>query len=286
MTSTTPPTGLTPAQASAKGQLASDLDALGLGALADWAWQQYLTGIPETQIFLEMRTQPAYKARFPGMAELQASGHAITEAQYLDYENQAIGLMKSYGVDPKVWGTTQMLGTYIGGQVSLSELSQRLQDASQAVYSTPQATRDYLAKEYGVSHGDLTSYFLDPSVTAPLLQERFAAAQVGGAAATAGFGDLARTSAEQLAQQGVTLPQATSGFDILARNNLAVQGNLAGLENQNTVDQQTAVTGQFSGGAAGQQLSNAEQAQKAAFGGGSVATSQQGATGAGLNVTF
>jgi hypothetical protein len=286
---TTPPTGLTAAQQSAKGQLASDLNAVGLGSLADWAWNQYLTGSPETQIFLDMRNQQAYKDRFPGMAELQSQGQAISEAQYINYEQSAIGLMHSYGIDTATFGTRQQLGQYIGGQTSLAELGQRMQLASQAVTTTPQSTRDFLASQYGVSHGDLTGYFLDTKLSEPLLQQRFNAAQVGGAGMDTGvFGGngINRTQAETLAQQGVTYSGALAGFGTLAHNALATQGNLAGLENQNTVGADTALAATFShNGAAANALQNAEDAQRNQFGGGGVGVSNSGATGLGISTT-
>src|SRR6185312_14012146 len=99
--------------------------------------------------------------------------------------------------------------------VSASELQQRFQDAGRIVNQLPTEDVNYLSSELGVSKGDLAAYWIDPSKALPLIEQKLAAAQVGGAAARAGI-DLGFGQANQLAALGVSGSQAQAGFGNLA----------------------------------------------------------------------
>ncbi len=70
---------------SAKAVLEQALGMYGLSSLAEWAWSRYLETGSTDLVFLELRQQSAYKARFPAMAALAARGQAISEASYVEY---------------------------------------------------------------------------------------------------------------------------------------------------------------------------------------------------------
>jgi hypothetical protein len=205
----TPP--LTPKQQSAKQNLTDWLNTLGLGALGTQVWNEYLQGTPTAKIMADVRASDAYAQRFPGMKELAAGGHAITEADYIAKESADISLMRAYGLPDQMINNRQELGKLIGGQVSTAELQTRLDAYKQVVLTLPHEVRDYLGGQ-GVSSGDLIGFWLNPDEALPMLQNKVAAAEVGGAAAFTGYGKLDPKMAAQLAGQGVDWQHALAGF--------------------------------------------------------------------------
>ena len=59
-----------------------------------------INGIVDTQELLdEVRSSPAYQARFGGLTQRQTKGLApMSEAEYIEYETTIFGLLNSYGV--------------------------------------------------------------------------------------------------------------------------------------------------------------------------------------------
>jgi len=215
------------------------------------------------------------------MAKLIASGQAISEADYIAKESADISLLHAYGVD-NVAGNRQFLGSLISNQVSTTELQQRLDLRQRIVNQLPHEVRDYLSSNYGVHTGDLIGFWANPDQALPELQQKVQAAEVGGAAAFSGYGNIDAKQAARLAGIGVDFNGALSGFERA--------GELKGLT-QN-------LPGQVASGVSGDDLVNAllagdsdaslrvqqEQARrKAGFSDSeSVATTSQGAVGLGV----
>ena len=203
---------LTPKQQSAKQMFTDWLDSLGLGSLGKMVWHEYLQGTPTAKIMADVRASDAYAQRFPGMKELAKGGHAITEADYIAKESADMSLMRAYGLPEQMVNNRQELGKLIGGQVSTTELQSRLDAYKTVVLQLPHEVRDYLSSQ-GVNSGDLIGFWLNPDQSLPLLQNKVAAAEIGGAAAISGFGALDPTQAAHLAGLGVDFNQAMSGFN-------------------------------------------------------------------------
>lgn len=202
--------------ASAKAIIQGFLENYGLGGLAEWAWSQYANGAPIEQIMLDLRKRPEYKARFPAMEALAKKGMAISESQYVDYERQATGVMRAAGLPEGFYDQHGDFTKFLTSEVSISELNDRVQLAAQAAFTAPAEVRSELNRLYGIGAGDLTAYWIDPDKALPLLQQKFVAAQIGGASQRTGFGNLAVSEAERLASLGIDNP--TQGFDTLVSN--------------------------------------------------------------------
>ena len=270
---------LTSAQQSAKATLTNMLDQWGLASLAGQMWQEYLKGTPIDQIMSDIRNSDAYKQRFPGMADLVKSGHAITEADYIAKESTDMSLLHAYGLD-SLGTNRQFLGNLIGNMVSTTELQTRLDTYQQVVQQLPHEVKDYLQSNYGVHAGDLLHFWLNPDEALPELQRKAQAAEVGGAAAVSGFGFIDPKVAARLAGIGVNFTQALSGFENA--------GELKGLTQQlpgdvaaGGVSQDDLINGLLAGDSgAALRVQRAQAARKAQFGDSeAVATTNAGAVG-------
>jgi hypothetical protein len=224
-------------------------------------------------------TTSAFKAAYPVYDQLMKEGRGITVADYRNYVQTANSLAQQEGF-PQGFVTQDDISKSLLAGVSTSELQQRFQDAGRIVNQLPTEDVNYLSSELGVSKGDLAAYWIDPSKALPLIEQKLAAAQVGGAAARAGI-DLGFGQANQLAALGVSGSQAKAGFGNLA-NAQQLFTPLPG-QNGNTMSQDQQVGAVFgTDNNAAQQLQQTAAQRKATFtAGGSYTSSNQGFVGAG-----
>lgn len=216
-----PDPGLTGEQRSAKAQIESTLAYYGLSSLAAWAWKEFLNNIPEEQIFMDIRQTPEYKARFPAMEALAKGGHAMSETQYINYEQSAMSIMQAAGLPKGFYDQPEDFTQFLTNNIALPELQSRIDVAKVAVYNSDPATlaalRDYYGIQGGGNHiGDATAYFLDPTRALPAIQQQMVAAQEAGAATRSGYQGLLQTDAENLARLGIDPTAAQKGFGTLA----------------------------------------------------------------------
>ena len=208
---------------SAKATIMATLGAYGLGSLGDWAWRQHQEGVPIEQIYLNMRDTPEYKQRFPAMSTLAQRGQAMSEADYINYENGAKNLFKAAGLPQGFYDSPDDFDQFLMNDIALPELESRVDMARTAVYNSDVGTLQALESFYNVGGrpqslvGDLTAFFLDETRAMPLIQQQFIAARTSGSAARAGYGPLTRTEAERLAMLGVDPEKSVEGFSTLDR---------------------------------------------------------------------
>lgn len=210
--------GPTLATRDAAEQLRDVLMFYGLPeALAEWAWSRIISGDSDIDVLQQLRERPEYLARFPAMADRRAAGlPAISEAEYLAYERQRIQLMRAAGLPEGFYDDPEDFRRDIANDVSIAELSQRVQLAQDALYNEPPEVLDFY-RAYGLDDGDLTAALMDPDRALPVLQRKVGAAQRAGAAVRTGFGTLTEDEAGRLVDLGVTNEQAQTGFSDLAR---------------------------------------------------------------------
>lgn len=191
-------------------------------------------GYDPESISVLIRTTPEYQQRFPAMAALSAKGRAISEADYINFEQQASGLERRYGLpEGMLMGNVTELLT---NEVSATELNDRVVLASAASIQAPQEVKDMFKNYYGIDSGGMTAYFLDPDKATPLLEKQFASSLIGNEAARQGIG-IDVYSAENLQSLGVTKDEARTGFATVA----GAQGLTAG--RGDTVTQQQLISG-------------------------------------------
>jgi hypothetical protein len=172
----------------------ANLQLAGLGDLVSTIDEYIKQDLTAAQIKINLVGTQAYKNRFPGMATLSAAGKAINEATYISIERGMVGVLKAYGLDDKVFGTTDKLGGIIGNQVSVTEFENRVQMAADKV----KKNTDVLAalnEYYGVLPEDAVGYLLDPKLGMDIVKKRVRASEIGAAAEMYKF-DLSMGEAE------------------------------------------------------------------------------------------
>ena len=249
-------------QMNATETLRGILDSYGLMSLYNRVVEFVKQGYEPESIMVLIRTTPEYKQRFPAMEGLAQKGRALSEAEYIQYEQTAAQLETRYGL-PKgmITGNVTDLLT---NDISATELNDRVVLASAAALQAPKELRDTFREYYGIDEGGLTGYFLDPKIATPLLERQAASALIGGEAKMQGV-NVGVQTAEQLQSLGVSQEQARTGFADVA--------NASGLSSGagETVSQGELIQGSLAG--------NAEAARKRERVAGSRAAAFQGSSG-------
>ena len=215
-----------------------------LSSLYNTVVNYVIQGYDAESISVLIRTTPEYKTRFPAMEALSQKGRAISEASYIDYEQQAAALEQRYGL-PSGMLMNNVTGL-LTNDVSATELNDRVIMASAASIQAPTELKDTFRNYYGIDAGGLTAYFLDPNVATPLLEKQYASTLIGSEAVRQGLA-VDVNSAENLQSLGITQDQARQGFTTVAGASGLTKG--AG----DVTSQQELISGTLAGNAAAQQ---------------------------------
>jgi hypothetical protein len=276
------PARMTSTQMSAWAYLQSILAQYGftghdLTALVAWAKGQIVAGNSTDMIQLNLEQTPQFEKRFPAIRTLAAQGVAITPAEYISVEQQYSQILHQAGLPPRYASYDSL----IANQVSPNELSTRVQQGYEAVANADPTVVKAFQDYYNVGPSGLVAYFLDPNKATPLLQQRAVAAQIGGASAMSGFGEVAQAEALRLAQMNVTFAQAQQGFQKLAGEK-QLYTNLPG-QQAPVIGQEDLLNAQFGSNAQAQQQLQRQAAYETGTTqtGAQIAQTQQGATGLG-----
>jgi len=211
---------------SARSIIVATLNAYGLHDLADWAWEQFLGGAVIDQILLEMVHQPAYIKRFPAMGYLAKEGRAISESEYIDYEQ---ALSQVFADLPKgMYDSPEDIAAFLMADVSVAEVQDRLKTANAALYNAPDEVQAQLNVLYeaGVGEGQVLAYFLDPDKANVILKQEFAAATASGQGVISGYGALNKGQAQLVGDAGLTQTALNKGFTQLTNQSELTQGRL------------------------------------------------------------
>ena len=218
----------------------ANLKLAGLDTLADTIDSYIKDDLSAAQIKINLVGTKAYKDRFPGMESLSKAGRAVNEATYISMEKGMTSILKAYGLDDKVFGTTEKLGTVIANQVSVAEYEQRVSMASDKV----KKNTDVLAalnEYYGVTVEGAISYLLDPKLGMDIVKKQIRASEIGAAAEMYKF-DLDKAAAESYINVSGTadlnsLKESFGKARILAET----QTRLASIEGDKTYNELQAV---------------------------------------------
>ena len=202
----------------ARSTMAAVLNTYGLGDLADFVYTEIIAketvniNNPDAVIFA-IREQPAYQKRFAGnAARLKKGLSELDPASYIGLENQFRQTLQSNGLPANFYDQTDDFQALIEGDVSPSELNERVQQGYRAVADADPGVKDQMRNLYGVTEGQLAAYFLDPQRTAPLLTRQAQAASIAARGLEQGGIQLSGQFAEDLARRGITEQQARAGF--------------------------------------------------------------------------
>lgn len=188
----------------------------GLGTLGQAVQSWLVEGLSEAEIVQRMRETQEYKTRFPAIAARKAAGMSpISEGEYVAYEKSARQMMRAAGLPEGFYDSQDDFTKFLGNDLSLAELGDRVTLAANAAFKMPKEARDKLT-EWGLGPGDITAFWLDPDKAQPLLERKYNASLLAGASTRAGYASLNEQTANQLDQWGTTEDQAEQGFGALA----------------------------------------------------------------------
>ena len=219
---------------SAYALLESEFTKYGLGELAKTVKELILSGASSAEMTIKLRNTPEYQIRFAGNTQrLKEGKNVYNEATYLALENSMQQTFTAYGVSNLLGDSREKqqakLATFIGGDISPTEVKNRIQLAVEEVSNRPDILSSFQTYYPQVTSTDLVSYFLDPKETTTRLTTKIKASRIGAAAMRQGFVSNVLNS-EELAALGVTEEQAVLGYKNVAAV-LPEAQKLASIEN-------------------------------------------------------
>ncbi len=228
-------------QAAEKSRSAFDLITLelknnGLESLVGPLTKLFQEGIDDADTLrLRLNETPEYKTRFSANATRIANGlRALSPAEYTRLEDQYQEVMRNYGL-PETYYTKDATGKQAGfdqllaGDVSATELEDRVSTAQNRVMNASKEIKDALKTYYGdvVKDGDILAYALDPKKALEDIKRKVTAAEIGGSALMAGLNQVTpettaaqkeamRLRSEEIAKAGITKETAQQQYGTIA----------------------------------------------------------------------
>lgn len=182
----------------------------GLESLAPAVLGYIKQGYSGDTISVLLPETDAYKKRFAANdARRKAGLPALSPQEYLAVEDSYRQIMSAAGLPRGFYDEPKDFQKWIEGDVSPTEVQQRVQVASDMVNSLDKAARDQFSQWY--SAGDMVAYALDRERATTVLDRQWRAAQVGGAAQEQGL-SVDQGLAERIADTGVNASQARAGL--------------------------------------------------------------------------
>lgn len=195
----------------------------GLESLAPKIYDYVKNGYSGDTISILLQDTPEYKARFAGNEARKAAGlPVLPPGQYLATEASYRQIMQAAGLPVGFYDQPSDFTTWIGKNVSPTEIQSRVDLATQATVLSNPSYRQAL-NQMGIKDGELTAYFLDPTKALPHLQKAAATAAIGAEALNQGL-TFNQDYAGQLANQGITAQQAQQGYSNVAQTLNQFQG--------------------------------------------------------------
>jgi hypothetical protein len=281
------------AQRDAQAYIKDALAQYGLGDMAGWAWGEIAAGKSTAQVLQELRQTPQFKTRFPAIADREqynlanpgANMPPLSPGDYVSYENAYRQLLRNAGLPQGFMDDPGTVSKLLANDVSVAELTARVDQARAATFDLNPEALSRIQQIYGVGPGSgaLTAFMLNPDHAEPLLKRDLLAAQIGGQADRTGYLGLNNTTAQVLAQNGVSEGQAQQGFNSL-QHQQPLFNALPGTQ-EAEIGQGTQIAAMFDQNAEAQRLIDARKnlrlSQFADQGAGGFANTAQGMTGLG-----
>jgi hypothetical protein len=178
-------------------------------------------GVSASEFAIRLRETDGYKKRFAANAQRINRGlRALSEAEYIELEDQYQSVMRNYGLPTSYYargdmGVQQGFEKFISGDVSAAELEDRIQTAqNRVINAAPEVSRALREFYPDITNGDILAYALDPDQALTNIKRKVTAAEIGAGAMQAGLGTSA-ARAEELQRFGVTGEQARQGYQTI-----------------------------------------------------------------------
>jgi hypothetical protein len=196
--------------------LSQVFNSYGLGTLAPKIKEYVQQGFTPDTVTLKLQDTPEYQQRFAGNTARKKAGlPVLSPAEYLATETAYKQAMRTAGLPAGFYDNPEDFSTFIGVDVSPSELKERVDIAAQTIEGADPFFKQQLKQYYNVNDGDMVAYALDPNRALSLIQRQSQAVQFGAEAARQGI-TAPKSMAEQYAGLGVSQQQARQGFEQVA----------------------------------------------------------------------
>lgn len=249
----------------AEVELKTLLAAYGLEELSGALYTTILTGLVDKNnpdaLMYSLRNEEAYKKRFaanPG--RVKAGLSELSPSTYIKMEDYYRRTMQANGLPAGFYDNNEDFKALIEGDVSVDEFQSRIEDGYNAVMNSAPETKNQLQQLYGVSEGDMVAYFIDPTLTTPLLKGKgrwwrtqAEAAKIAAAGKELGGVQLTTPLAEELQSRNFSDAAVTGAFTQV--------GNLGEL-NKNLYGEDTLNQGEQVGAAFGYDLTAQQKLEK------------------------
>ena len=195
----------------------------GLESLASKVYDYVKNGYSSDTVSILLQDTKEYKERFAGNEARKKTGLPVLSAgEYLATEASYRQIMQSAGLPAGFYDSPTDFSSWIGQNVSPTEIQSRVDLATQAtILANPNYKKALNAM--GIADGELTAYFLDQKKSLPFIQKAAATAQIGAAALGQDL-TFDQTYAETLATSGITADQANQGYAQIAGEASTMQG--------------------------------------------------------------
>ena len=197
------------------------LATYGLESLYQFVWDLY--GRNEVDVndgdslVYALSEQKAYKDRFIANQKRESLGFKpLSPATYIAMEKAYKDTLAANGLPQGFYDHRDDFAGFIGGDVSVAELNNRLKDAYRVVQDASPAVKAKMAEMYNITDGDLLAYVIDPErardLMAPDYKRQAQAALIAESAQRLSGINISKDSAEEFVRQGVTQTEAETGF--------------------------------------------------------------------------
>jgi len=245
--------------------LVSLFDSYGLGSLAPRILELVQAGYSADTVAIQLQQTEEYQRRFvANKARLAAGLPVLSPAEYISTERAYRQVMVDSGLPTGFYDSQSDFQSFLERDISPTEIQARVTVVQDALNNADNATMNYFKQFY--STGDIVAYALDPDRTSAVLEKRYRASQVAGAASGQGL-RIDQATAESLASQGVTQETARSGFGFVSTELPTVE-KMSSIYGGEDVTMQDLVSEVFSGNATAAEKRNKLASQeRAAFSG-------------------
>jgi hypothetical protein len=230
---------------SAYALLYQEFAQYGLGGLVQPLQSYIQDGLSPAEFTLRLRETEPYKKRFAANAQRVAKGlGALSEAEYIDLEDQYQNIMRNYGLPASYYekgdlGVQPGFEKFLANDVSATELEDRISTAqNRVINANPEVTAALKQFYPDITNGDILAYTLDPKNAIENIKRKVTSAEIGGAAMQAGL-QTGMARAEELRAAGIDKAEAQQGFGTIA-GGLQRGSQLASIYGENPYTQTTA----------------------------------------------
>lgn len=161
---------------------------------------------------LKLQDTQTWKQRFAGNEARRAAGlNVLTVPEYLQQEKQYADVLHNAGLPVGFYDDPNDFAKLIGNSVSVAELQDRVNIASDIIHREDPAILDQLAAR-GINKDLLLAHALDPERAAPLIKKQQNSILIGAAAQRGLNRALEVSQSDRLAELGIGEAQAIQGF--------------------------------------------------------------------------